>query len=180
MARKAATVDAEGELTEEGARPDRWFQVSRRIKRVLDESAEWFGPDNPLTLDLMVLYGQALVDGSRPLDAFAVLADAEARAARSLGGDHPLALRIRQCTGLATMGLADWPAAATIFEDLLRRQDSVLGRQHPDSRLTRTRLAECRARSTGRPAPARVLTRMPSALLRVVNRVDDAARRRWA
>jgi tetratricopeptide repeat protein len=141
LAREAVGVRAEAELTvalkDRGNRSTEWLQATKHVKRVLQESVEWYGPDNPLTLELQVLYGLTLQKNSERPEARDVLADAERRIAANLGPDHPLALRARLWTGLAT---DDWQAASRIFEELLPRHVAVLGRNHPESQLTRYHL----------------------------------------
>jgi hypothetical protein len=150
LCREAVTVLAESELTmalpEVRSRRETWLHATKQLRRALADSTEWYGPDNPLTLELQVLHGQSLHNNSQTRDALTVLADAENRITTTLGPQHPLALRARQWAGLARMGLADWQAAAGVFAELLPRQDAVLGRPHPESQLTRFQLGICLAK----------------------------------
>jgi hypothetical protein len=147
LAREAVTVLVEGELTlalsEVHGAPDRWIQVTKRVRQELTKSTEWYGTDSPLTLELMVLLGRTLINSGEHGEARGVLAEAERRTAALLGGEHPLALRARQWTGSAAMGLREWKAATAVFRQLLPRQDAVLGRGHPESQLTRFQLGLC-------------------------------------
>jgi hypothetical protein len=147
LAREAVTVLTEAEVTmalpQMHGEPEQWAHATKRVRLALAESAEWYGPDSPLTLELMVLQGRTLVHNSEYGRALGFLAEAEQRTAAVFGDDHPLALRARQWTGLATMGRKDWKAAAAVFERLLPRQDAVLGREHPESQLTRFQLGTC-------------------------------------
>lgn len=147
LAREAVTVHAESDLVlalpELRAKPLVWRQACGRLKTALAESCEWYGEDNPLTLNLAVLYGQSLQASSRPGEARQELTVALTRIEESIGPEHPLALRALQWAGLATMGLKDWHNAVLRFENLLPRQDTVLGRLHPDSQLTRFQLGVC-------------------------------------
>jgi hypothetical protein len=124
-------------------RPEQWSRARKRVRQALDESTEWYGPDSPLTLELMVLRGRTLSNDSKHSEALTVLTDTEGRIVRVLGKEHPLALRARQCVGLATMGCQRWKAASDVFDQLLPRQDAVLGRRHPESQLTRFQLGAC-------------------------------------
>ncbi|WNV83917.1 toll/interleukin-1 receptor domain-containing protein [Umezawaea sp. Da 62-37] len=209
LARQAVAVLAEAELTlawsEMRARPREWDQAVKQVRRALDESTEWFGPDNPLTLELHVLRGQTLHNNSRHAEALEVLADAERRIADSLGDDHPLRFKARQWTGLSTMGLGDWASAVVIFDELLPRQTAVLGRGHPESQLTRFQLGICLAKidvlDRARPLIAEakkvlveqhgpwqqwasiarvgsVVTSIPKPLWKVFNALDDVMRKR--
>jgi hypothetical protein len=203
LAREAVAVLAEGELTmaftEMRAKPERWLHATKRVRQALDESTEWYGSDNPLTLELMVLRGRTLINNGEHREALGVLAEAERRTAAVLGAEHPLALRARQWTGLATMGCRDWKAATDVFEQLLPRQDAVLGRGHPESQLTRFQLGACLLRQNNlkraKPfldeaapvlreqhgplqqwatmaAVGKALTRVPGPLLRIINFLD--------
>ncbi|NGY65344.1 TIR domain-containing protein [Lentzea sp. NEAU-D13] len=209
LARQAVAVLAEAELTlawsEMSARPLEWDQAVKQVRRALDESTEWFGPDNPLTLELHVLRGQTLHNNSRHAEALEVLADAERLIAGNLGADHPLRLKARQWTGLSTMGLEDWAGAVAIFDELLPRQTAVLGRGHPEAQLTRFQLGICLAKTNvlerARPliiearqvlveqhgpwqqwaSMARVgsaLTKIPKPLWKIFNALDDVTRKR--
>jgi hypothetical protein len=147
LAREAAAVLAEGELTmafsEMRGKPEQWLHATKRVRQACDESTEWYGADNPLTLDLMVLRGRTLSNNGEHLEALAVLMEAEQRIGGVLGAEHPLALRARQWIGLATMGRNDWKAAVSVFDQLLPRHVTVLGRRHPESQLTRFQLGAC-------------------------------------
>ncbi|CAM3802955.1 TIR domain-containing protein [Kibdelosporangium persicum] len=147
LAREAVVILTEAELTmaltEMRVRPEQWSHATKRLQEALDESTEWYGPDDPLTLELMVLRGRTLSRDEEHRKAVAVLADAHRRASAALGEDHPLSLRARQWTGLVTMGSQRWEAAADLFERLLPRQDAVLGRCHPESQFTRFHLGAC-------------------------------------
>ncbi|MET9225425.1 toll/interleukin-1 receptor domain-containing protein [Lentzea sp. NPDC003310] len=147
LAREAVAVEAEGELvlawSERRARTREWELATKKVARALAESVEWYGPDNPLTLDLQVLHGLTLHNNSRPGDALKVLTDAEKRIHASLGPRHPLALRARLYTGLATANKGDWAGARKIYEDLLPRHAEALGRRHPEAQLTRFQLGVC-------------------------------------
>jgi hypothetical protein len=147
VARDAVTVHAESELVlalpEMRAKPVAWRQASKRVKNALAESRDWYGEDNPLTLNLAVLYGQSLQASSQSDAARDELTAAVTRIEESLGPEHPLALRALQWTGLAMMGGKEWHKAVLLFENLLPRQNSVLGREHPDCQLTRFQLGVC-------------------------------------
>ncbi|GLZ39092.1 toll/interleukin-1 receptor domain-containing protein [Actinokineospora sp. NBRC 105648] len=139
LAREAVAVRAEALLARSADRD----QAASLLRRATADSSRWYGPDDPLTLELRVLSGQALRQASRPADALVVLAEARRRISAAVGAEHPLALRAGQTIGLATTDLADWTAAAGVFDELLPRQCAVLGRGHPDSQLTRFHLGVC-------------------------------------
>ncbi|WP_394621366.1 TIR domain-containing protein [Lentzea sp. JNUCC 0626] len=147
LAREAVAVQAEGELvlawSERKARPQEWQLATKKVARALAESADWFGEDNPLTLELQVLHGLTLHNNSRPADALEVLIEAEQRIHASLGPRHPLAMRVRLYIGLATANKDDWAGARKIYENLLPLHAEVLGRRHPEAQLTRFQLGVC-------------------------------------
>ncbi|MET8758817.1 toll/interleukin-1 receptor domain-containing protein [Lentzea sp. NPDC004782] len=147
LAREAIAVEAEGELvlawSETRSRPQEWQLATKKVARAFAESVDWYGKDNPLTLELQVLHGLTLHNNSRPSEALEVLTEAENRIRTSLGPRHPLAMRARLYIGLATANKGDWPGARQIYEDLLPRHVAVLGRRHPESQLTRFQLGAC-------------------------------------
>ncbi|ONI70528.1 hypothetical protein ALI144C_48720 [Actinosynnema sp. ALI-1.44] len=143
VAREATAVLVEGELITALPQPDRLTRVIRRVRAELHRSTKWYGSDSPLSLELMVLHGRALIGSGEHGKALDALADAQRRAAAALGGEHPFTLRTIQWTGLATMGRGDWKTATEVFEQVLTRQIAVLGSGHPESQLTRFHLSRC-------------------------------------
>ncbi|MBB2936689.1 hypothetical protein FHX82_003753 [Amycolatopsis bartoniae] len=144
LARAAVVVLTEGEHSPEP------------VRRAVADSVEWFGEDDPRTLELRIVEAVALRDDGEPAAALAVLADAETRATARLGEAHPLTLRMRRQSGVTWMAAGNPSRAARIFEELLPDQDAVLGASHPEARLARLDLGVCLAR-TCRPRLARPL-----------------------
>ncbi|WP_018685090.1 tetratricopeptide repeat protein [Actinokineospora enzanensis] len=101
------------------------------------DSTAHHGPDHPLTSKTLVLQAIALNLDRHHTEAAHLLAAANARIAAKFAQNHPLALRAQHWTAQATAAQGDHRTAADLLEDLLPRQETVLGPDHPDTGLTR-------------------------------------------
>ncbi|RKT54075.1 tetratricopeptide repeat protein [Saccharothrix australiensis] len=156
---EAVALRAEAELrvalTDLRARDKEWERSVRRIGALRADYEQRYGPDSPLTLNLLVMEGRARVGHGRPRRALELLTDVGPRIARVLGEQHPLGYRVRHATAQCHAQLGDDARHRAILEDLLPRQVAALGRRHPDSLVTRLDLGLARVaagdRARGRP-----------------------------
>ncbi|WP_424188155.1 hypothetical protein ACOBQX_09260 [Actinokineospora sp. G85] len=98
------------------------------------------GRDDPITLELAILHGQALYRCGRDTEALDRFTTTTGHAGAALGVDHPLALRARLWQAMARGALGDWAAAAVDLRALLPRQVAILGAGHPECALGRLHL----------------------------------------
>ncbi|MBB5960199.1 tetratricopeptide (TPR) repeat protein [Saccharothrix tamanrassetensis] len=138
-----AEAELQVALTDIGSRNQVWERSAQRIGELRADYERRYGPDSPLTLNLLVMEGKAIVSRGRPRQALELLAEVGARVARVLGEDHPLHYRVRHATAQCHGQLDDHERQGAILEDLLPRQVAALGRTHPDSLATRLDLGLC-------------------------------------
>ncbi|WP_156754881.1 hypothetical protein [Actinokineospora pegani] len=98
------------------------------------------GRDDPITLELAILHGQALHRCGRRAEALDRFTTTTGHAGAALGVDHPLALRARLWRAMARGALGDWAAVADDLRTLLPRQVAILGTGHPECALGRLHL----------------------------------------
>ncbi|GAA2975069.1 TIR domain-containing protein [Actinokineospora diospyrosa] len=161
VAKDAEATDADAEIAigfaDRNWTDERWRVATDRLGALAARSGEWFGPDNPRTLDLRVRRAQALVASKRSREALDLLSPLDTRLLAVLGADHPLRLRARSIAGAARVAVADWERAREILADVLPRQVAVLGAAHVDAISTRFELGVATF-GCGRSTEASVLT----------------------
>jgi eukaryotic-like serine/threonine-protein kinase len=111
-----------------------------------------FGPYHPQTLCMMTHLGAAYWQAGEPRRARPLLERAVRDLGRHLGESHDL--RLSALTTLRDLFVAqgDYQRAASIQKELLECQTQRLGRDHPETQVTRAKLANILLENVSDPA----------------------------